>query len=82
MPHDGSAISGALLKRRLREANFFLHSDSKRPAKNREQGQLNSALHRLLEWQAVSAGFHGTRRWYRLGPTGSLFAAMFASQTQ
>ncbi len=78
MPRDGAVVSGTLLKRMLREQGFFRDSSSEKPAKNREQGQLNSALPRLLAWGAVLAGFHGSRRWYRLGPAGACLMSMFA----
>jgi hypothetical protein len=77
LPADGSEISGTLLKKRLRETGFFRDSTSDKPAKNREQGQLNYALPRLVQWGAIGAGFHGPRRWYKQGPAGPTLSAMF-----
>lgn len=77
MPQDGAEISGTLLKRNLRQTDFFRDSTSDKPAKNREQGQVNHHLLRLQEWGAITKGTHGARRTYRLGPFGSCIRTMF-----
>lgn len=77
LPMDGSEISGSLLKTRLRNKDFFAKSTSTKPAKIREQGQVNTVVPRLEEWGALVKGKHGARTWYRLGPSGECLLKMF-----
>lgn len=73
------SLSSRLLKTGLREAGFF-GSPGQGVERIREQGQLNAATRRLLEWGAISRAKKGERYTYELGHAGPSFVAMFAAR--
>ncbi len=72
----GGALSSRLLKTTLRAKGFF-GEPGKGTERIREQGQLNAATRRLLEWGALARTKNGERYTYRLGPAGPSLVAMF-----
>ncbi len=77
LPADGADISGRLLRKRLREANFFEGSTPENPTKGRETGQLATVLRRPLQWHAAEQHKSGQRNVYLLGPVGPCILDMF-----